>query len=196
MPFYKTPTARALRLSVRTSDFHSEKRGSTPLGRATPPQKELPQTCPPLAHGRLYKSCGTMPDRGRLPITAAILRGRARGPVELGPALRGLEPPRRPPGPACRTSGCVLPTGQRGRANGRRREGQRRQPQVLSKGLYGKVPAKLPAVRFGRPETCDPAFRLADSLRNTRDPARRPPPVKKFTSSQFFILRIHPVPTR
>jgi hypothetical protein len=32
---YKAPTARALRLSVRTSDFHSEKRGSTPLGRAT-----------------------------------------------------------------------------------------------------------------------------------------------------------------
>ena len=35
-PDYKgATTARALRLSVRTSDFHSEKRGSTPLGRAT-----------------------------------------------------------------------------------------------------------------------------------------------------------------
>ena len=31
------PLTRALRLSVRTSDFHSEKRGSTPLGRATFP---------------------------------------------------------------------------------------------------------------------------------------------------------------
>ena len=29
------PTARALRLSVRTPDFHSGKRGSIPLGRAT-----------------------------------------------------------------------------------------------------------------------------------------------------------------
>ncbi len=32
---YKGATARALRLSVRTTDFHSVKRGSTPLGRAT-----------------------------------------------------------------------------------------------------------------------------------------------------------------
>ena len=36
MPDYKgATTARALRLSVRTTDFHSVKRGSTPLGRAT-----------------------------------------------------------------------------------------------------------------------------------------------------------------
>ncbi|CCF19741.1 protein of unknown function [Pseudorhizobium banfieldiae] len=34
-PSIRSLTARALRLSVRTPDFHSGKRGSTPLGRAT-----------------------------------------------------------------------------------------------------------------------------------------------------------------
>jgi hypothetical protein len=40
-PDYKGATARALRLSVRTTDFHSVKRGSTPLGRATSPSVRI-----------------------------------------------------------------------------------------------------------------------------------------------------------
>ena len=172
MPFYKTPTARALRLSVRTSDFHSEKRGSTPLGRATLSciyckKQAMPCFGVSFPHALRNEAWLRTFNCHGCHLTRSGERPRRAWPSAPGSRTAWVEPPARP----------SLPDERLRVADGATKPSQRATPGGSTAATsgpqqkrYGKADAELPVVKSGWAARRGSGVRQAELPRNALAP--------------------------